>query len=105
MGSWFQRNRHRYPADWDRIAARIKDAAGRKCEACGSASVPGRILTVDHLDHDPSNCVDDNLMALCQRCHLRRQGMMPMPRTKDEAVRRLRERHTVEAGQGRLFDD
>lgn len=27
------------------------------------------ILTVAHLDHDPSNCVDNNLLAMCQRCH------------------------------------
>jgi len=29
------------------------------------------ILTVAHLDHQPENCTDDNLKALCQRCHLR----------------------------------
>lgn len=29
------------------------------------------VLTVAHLDHDPTNCADDNLAALCQRCHLR----------------------------------
>lgn len=28
------------------------------------------VLTVAHLDHDPGNCADDNLAALCQRCHL-----------------------------------
>lgn len=27
-------------------------------------------LTVAHLDQDPRNCDDDNLVALCQRCHL-----------------------------------
>ena len=27
------------------------------------------ILTVAHLDHVPENCADDNLKALCQRCH------------------------------------
>ena len=29
------------------------------------------VLTVAHLDHDPDNCDPSNLMALCQRCHLR----------------------------------
>jgi hypothetical protein len=29
------------------------------------------VLTVAHLDHTPENCADDNLKALCQRCHLR----------------------------------
>lgn len=29
------------------------------------------ILTVAHLDHTPENCADENLRAMCQRCHLR----------------------------------
>lgn len=29
------------------------------------------VLTVAHLDHIPENCADDNLKAMCQRCHLR----------------------------------
>lgn len=28
------------------------------------------VLTVSHTDHDPRNNADDNLRALCQRCHL-----------------------------------
>lgn len=28
-------------------------------------------LTVAHLDHNPMNCSDDNLKALCSGCHLR----------------------------------
>jgi 5-methylcytosine-specific restriction endonuclease McrA len=28
------------------------------------------VLTVAHLDHDPTNNADENLKALCQRCHL-----------------------------------
>lgn len=29
------------------------------------------ILTIAHLDQDPTNNADDNLAALCQRCHNR----------------------------------
>lgn len=29
------------------------------------------VLTIAHLDHTPENCDDDNLRALCQRCHLK----------------------------------
>jgi hypothetical protein len=29
------------------------------------------VLTVAHLDHDPSNSADTNLLAMCQRCHLK----------------------------------
>jgi len=28
------------------------------------------VLTVAHLDHTPENCAEENLRALCQRCHL-----------------------------------
>lgn len=27
------------------------------------------VLTVAHLDHNPANCDDKNLAALCQKCH------------------------------------
>lgn len=29
------------------------------------------VLTVAHLNHDPTDCRDENLEALCQRCHNR----------------------------------
>jgi len=29
------------------------------------------VLTIAHLDHDPRNCADENLSALCQQCHNR----------------------------------
>jgi 5-methylcytosine-specific restriction endonuclease McrA len=29
------------------------------------------VLTIAHLDHAPENCDPANLLALCQRCHLR----------------------------------
>jgi hypothetical protein len=29
------------------------------------------VLTVAHLDHTPENNTDDNLMAMCQKCHNR----------------------------------
>ncbi|MBX3502779.1 MAG: hypothetical protein KF889_25320 [Alphaproteobacteria bacterium] len=46
------------------------------------------ILTVAHLDHTPENCADDNLKALCQRCHnrydsaMRRSGIRQRARAK-----------------------
>lgn len=74
----------RYPKNWREISDRIKARADNRCE-----SVPGQptcgarqgerhpitkaviVLTVAHLDHQPENCADDNLRALCQRCHNR----------------------------------
>ena len=65
-----------YPDDWDAIAARVKDAAGWHCEHCGHKHDPaaGYTLTVHHLDGNPPNCASDNLVALCQRCHLHVQA-------------------------------
>lgn len=82
-------NRDRYPANWPEISARIRhDRAAGLCECegeCGTGH-PGRctaangrlhpvtfsrvVLTVAHLDHTPENCADENLRAMCQRCHL-----------------------------------
>lgn len=47
--------------------ASYRDASGWK--------QPGEVvvvLTIAHIDDpDPANCADENLAALCQRCHLR----------------------------------
>lgn len=67
-----------YPADWHEISRRIRqDRANNRCEWCGAENyqphpVTGSkvILTVAHLDHDITHNDDDNLAALCQRCHL-----------------------------------
>lgn len=76
-------NRARYPKDWKAIADAIRARAGQRCE--GSPAYPdcradnGKahpvtgslvVLTVAHLDHTPENCSDENLKAMCQRCHL-----------------------------------
>ena len=69
----------RYPADWKRIAFEVKSAAGWRCAGCGmKCREPGekfdthkRTLTVHHIDHQPENCVRENLFALCAGCHLR----------------------------------
>lgn len=89
-------NVDKYPADWPEISLRIRERAGWRCEQCG---VPNDargyrepdgtfqettedayglqvryiriVLTVAHLNHDPTDCRDENLKALCQRCHNR----------------------------------
>lgn len=73
----------RYPSDWKAISLRIRERANWVCE--GSPAYPDCraengaphpvtgskvVLTVAHLDHQPENCGDDNLRAMCQRCHL-----------------------------------
>lgn len=87
-------NRDRYPTDWADISRRIRvERAKGRCECDGRCGRPahhldldsrcmnrngGRafgtgsivVLTVAHLDHTPENCTDDNLLAMCQGCHL-----------------------------------
>jgi hypothetical protein len=53
------------------------------------------VLTVAHLDHTPENCADDNLVALCQRCHLTYDA-----KHHAASARATREKRS---GQGRLF--
>lgn len=75
--------RHKYPANWKEIRERILKRAYNCCE--GSPLFPdcrarnysihpdtggAVVLTVAHMDHNAENSGDDNLRALCQRCHL-----------------------------------
>jgi 5-methylcytosine-specific restriction endonuclease McrA len=77
-------NKALYPKDWKQISLRIRfERAGGRCEWCPAENgkphpVTGSkvALTVAHLDHNPSNNVDSNLAALCQKCHLNYDGPM-----------------------------
>ncbi len=61
-----------------------------QCQAMNGAPHPETgskvVLTVAHLDHQPENCADDNLKAMCQRCHnrydapMRRRGIQERER-------------------------
>jgi 5-methylcytosine-specific restriction endonuclease McrA len=64
-----------YPPNWNEIATAVKDAAGWCCEHCHAKHDPttGYTLTVHHLNGIKSDCSPANLVALCQRCHLRIQ--------------------------------
>ena len=66
-----------YPDNWSAIAIAVKNLAGWRCEHCGHVhDVPnGYMLTVHHLNGNKSDCRFTNLVALCQRCHLRIQSI------------------------------
>ena len=51
------------------------------------------VLTVAHLNHEPEDCREENLAALCQRCHNRHDGKS----------RRAGMRERVRATNGDLF--
>ena len=70
-------HKERYPSNWKEISLRIRARANNRCEFCGAENYKPNpatgskvVLTVAHLDHDSMHCTDDNLRALCQRCHL-----------------------------------
>jgi len=104
--------RDRYPKDWPAISRHIRlDRAHSRCECSGHCGCHhgwcGRedygtspetgariILTVAHLDHTPENCRGDNLLAMCQRCHL------AYDRDHHAQTRlKTQERQLLEAGQ------
>ena len=76
-------NRTLYPHDWPAISHRIRfERAGSRCEWAEDGdrctATHGQphpktgarvILTTMHLDHDPTNCDDANLLAACQLHH------------------------------------
>lgn len=85
--------KHRYPKDWPAISKRIRERSGGRCECEGECGLhrttPGPrrcvecngqpakwakgviVLTVAHLNHIEMDVRDENLKAMCQRCHLR----------------------------------
>ena len=92
-----------YPDDWPDISRRIRfERARGRCEWCGAANhqphpITGSrvVLTVAHLDHNPANNADDNLAALCQKCHNTYDGPKRAASRKHNAYRA--------AGQKRLI--
>lgn len=83
-----------YGLDWPTVSLAAKEAAGWKCQCdgrcgwrncgvrlhrtrCGAEHdaphpVTGKpvVLTTAHLDHTPENRDTENLMVMCQGCHL-----------------------------------
>jgi len=71
-------NKKDYHIDWDLISKIVRLEAGNKCELCPAENgkkhwLTGSkvVLTVHHIDSDKTNNSKQNLIALCQRCHLR----------------------------------
>jgi hypothetical protein len=114
-------NKKLYPKNWKEIRQRILERAGNKCEFCGvenhavgyrnedgefvksvgmqqeADELDGEklfkiVLTVAHLDHDPTNCDPSNLRALCQKCH----------NNYDKEHRKQTRRKTLEEKRGQI---
>ncbi|MBA7699771.1 hypothetical protein ES703_108474 [subsurface metagenome] len=79
-----------YPPNWPEISQACIERANRICQGCGrSDRTDDIVLTSHHIDYDPSNCADDNLVCLCQGCHLRRQGKELAEATRYHRVYKL----------------
>jgi len=82
-------NKALYPKNWKELSFARKEKAGWRCECdgrCGRGTHDGRcinehgkpaygtgskvVLTTAHLNHTPQDCRDENLMVMCQGCHL-----------------------------------
>jgi hypothetical protein len=100
MSDWFRRHRAEYPADWDEISTRIRTLAGWRCLACDTPHGPRPfVLTTHHIDHNPPNVADDNLVALCQVCHLKAHGKHFRRLTRDALIAELRRCAAIELSQ------
>jgi len=99
MSKWFRRNRALYPDGWDLISDRIKTLAGWRCEVCTWPGGDHNSLGCHHVDFQPANCADDNLVCLCSRCHLRAHSRRYRALAKAALIVELRRRHEIELGQ------
>ena len=116
-------NRALYPKNWkSEVVPRIRARSGNRCECtgqCGHAHVqddnnplrchrwngdpinlgeakPFIVLTVAHLNHQPEDCRDENLLHMCQGCHLRYDA----PRKQRE----MKERRRAQCAVGDMFE-
>src|SRR5947209_7527512 len=66
----------RYPRNWREMSQRIRERDGQRCRWCGAGETlfdletgrPIRLTTM-HLDGDPMNCENWNLITACRSCH------------------------------------
>lgn len=68
----------KYPQNWEWLSKQIRIRANHQCELCAAPNGEPHwrtgskvVLTVHHIDFDITNNKPLNLIALCQRCHLR----------------------------------
>ncbi len=65
-----------YSIDWDKkLKDSIRKRDGYKCKICGigQKNLTGKTkkLSVHHIDYNKKNCSPDNLITLCNSCHVR----------------------------------
>lgn len=81
-----------YPKNWKMISPWVRNKAGQMCEICDAVNGYPHpvtkskvVLTVHHMDFDPTNNEEYNLIALCQRCHIRLDKKFKAWRRKNDS--------------------
>lgn len=64
-----------YGYTWKKISKLIIERVAH-CVNCGKQNGKGTVLTVHHIDFNPTNNNHSNLIVLCARCHLRKHGLI-----------------------------
>ena len=68
-------DKSRYHQEWDHLAGYIRELFGFHCARCSKdcrVTKSGRdVLQVHHIDENPGNNAEENLIPLCAECHLR----------------------------------
>jgi len=60
-----------YPVDWTQTLKRsIRERDHYTCQYCGELQ-GDRAFDVHHIDFDKENCDPNNLVTLCQSCHMK----------------------------------
>ncbi len=67
LGAW----RHPSAQEWDMIHSKVRHSHYTLLQSIKKHGFTRIVLTTAHLDHDHNNSEDENLAALCQRCHLK----------------------------------
>jgi 5-methylcytosine-specific restriction endonuclease McrA len=50
----------------------VRNRDRRKCQLCGKTELEeGKKLSVHHIDYDKKNCNPNNLITLCNKCHIK----------------------------------
>jgi 5-methylcytosine-specific restriction endonuclease McrA len=70
-----QAMKHHYGKEWKQISKWLIKTVSH-CVACGKRPSKDVVLTVHHMDFDPTNNLTSNLLVLCSRCHLRKHGLI-----------------------------
>jgi len=95
----------RYPLNWSAISRRIRERDGQRCRWCGAGitlfdplTLRPIQLTAMHLDRDPSNNENWNLVCACRSCHVAYDAPDLTVARAESRLRKL-----IDAGQLELF--